>query len=229
MNKHFKSAVLTILVLSMMAVAIALYGNFISGVNAASKDSTPVFDLQDHGGVFVMNPKTRGSSDLVRTVDNISMNIDTTDLPIGAYSVWWVIFNNPAGCSDGVCGENDVLPPPGTAEAEVSVLWATGGIVGPDRGGHFSARLGVGKDNAPGQIIFGDGLTNSMGSEVHMIVRYHGPARWDDAEALKSQMHSFQGFCTPASSLGVGTDESAFSCFEPQAAMHMAPSDSMSR
>ena len=52
-----------------MAGGIALYGNFIPGVNAAGKDSTAVFDLQDHGGVFVMNPQTRGSSDLVRTVD----------------------------------------------------------------------------------------------------------------------------------------------------------------
>jgi hypothetical protein len=193
-----------------MAGGIALYGNFIPGVNAAGKDSTAVFDLQDHGGVFVMNPQTRGSSDLVRT-----------DLPIGAYSVWWIIFNNPAGCSDGVCGENDVLPPPGTLEAEVSAVWATGGIVGPDRGGHFSARLGVGKDAAPGQIIFGDALTDPMGAEIHVIVRYHGPARWDDSAALLSQMSTFQGYCTPASSLGVGTDESAFSCFEPQATMHM--------
>ena len=168
-----------------------------------------------------MNPQARGSSDLVRTVENVSMNIDTTDFPIGAYSVWWVIFNNPAGCSDGECGENDVLPPPSTPEVEVSPVWATGGIVGPDRGGHFSARLGVGKDAAPGQIIFGDALTNPMGAEIHMIVRYHGPARWDDPEALLSQMSTFQGYCTPASSLGVGTDESAFSCFEPQATMHM--------
>jgi len=43
-----------------MAGGIALYGNFIPGVNAASKDSTAVFDLQDHGGVFVMIPQTRG-------------------------------------------------------------------------------------------------------------------------------------------------------------------------
>ena len=60
-----------------------------------------------------------------------------------------------------------------------------------------------------------------MGAEIHMIVRNHGPARWDDPEALLSQMSTFQGYCTPASSLGVGTDESAFSCFEPQATMHM--------
>ena len=114
-----------------------------------------------------------------------------------------------------------MLPPPSTPEAEVSPVRATGGIVGPDRGGQFSARLGVGKDAAPGQIIFGDALTNPMGAEIHMIVHYHGPARWDDPEALLSQMSTFQGYCITASPLGVGTDESAFSCFEPQATMHM--------
>ena len=114
-----------------------------------------------------------------------------------------------------------MLPPPSPPGAEISPVWATGGIVGPDRGGQFSARLGVGKDTASGQIIFGDALTNPMGAEIHMIVRYHGPDRWDDPEALLSQMSTFQGYCTPASSLGVGTDESAFSCFEPQATMQM--------
>ena len=81
-------------------------------MNAANKDSAGVFDVQDHGGVFVMNPQTRGTSDLVRTADGLSMNIDTTDFPVGVYSTWWVVFNNPAGCSDGEYGEKDVLPPP---------------------------------------------------------------------------------------------------------------------
>ncbi len=219
MNKQFKLTAMTLLVLSVMVGGIALYGNFIPGVNAASKDSTAVFDFQDHGAVIVMNPQTRGSSDLVRTVDNISMNIDTTDLPIGAYTVWWVIFNNPAGCSDGECGENDVLPPNVNPAAEVSALWATGGIVGPDRSGHFSGRLGVGKDGAPGVILWGDGVTNPMDAEVHLIVRYHGPTRWDDADILQSQIYSVAGACTPESSNGGGTGD--FSCYEPQATIHM--------
>ena len=227
MRSKIKLVFLSLAVFGLLAGGLALYGNVISGANAASKDSTPVFDLQDHGGVLVMNPKDRGTSDLVRTVDGISMNIDTTDLPVGAYTVWWIIFNNPAGCSDGACGENDVLPPPGTAEAQVSALWATGGIVGPDRMGHFSASIGVGLDAAPGQVLFGDGVTNPMGSEVHLVVRYHGPAMWSDADTLLAQMYTFQGFCTPASSMGVGTDVTAFACYEPQATMHMAPAGSM--
>ena len=150
------------------------------------------------------------------------MNIDTADLHVGAYSTWWVIFNDPSGCSNGSCGENDVLPPPGTEEANVSVLWTgTGTIVGPDRMGHFSASLGVGLDAAPGQVIYGDGLLDPMGAEVHIIVRYHGPAIWDDATALVEQLSTFQGSCTPDSSLGVGTDPNAFGCFDAQATIHL--------
>lgn len=150
------------------------------------------------------------------------MNIDTADLPVGAYSTWWVIFNDPSGCSDGSCGENDVLPPPGTEEANVSVLWTgTGTIVGPDRMGHFSASLDVGLDAAPGQVIYGDGLLDPMGAEVHIIVRYHGPAIWDDATALVEQLSTFQGSCTPDSSLGVGRDPNTFGCFDAQATIHL--------
>ncbi len=219
MNKNLKFAGLTLMMVALLAGAFALFSDAIPGVDAASNDTTPVFDFQDHGGVFVMNPQNRGTSDLTRSNDGVSINIDTTDLPVGAYSTWWVIFNNPAGCSDGECGENDVLPPPGTAQAEVSVLWATGGIVGPDRMGHFSASLGLGLDAAGGQVIYGDGLTNPMGSEIHMIVRYHGPAIWSNAEDLLGQMYTFQGQCSPESSLGVGSG--AFGCFDPQATVHM--------
>ena len=227
MKQSFKLSLIMLVVLGLLAGGVAIYSSAVSGVSAAEGGS-PVFDFQDHGGVIVMNPKTRGTSDLVRSVDGISINIDTSDLPVGAYTTWWIIFNDPSGCSDGACGENDVLPPPGTTAAKVSVLWATGGIVGPDRMGHFSASLGVGADAAPGQLLFGDGLTNPMGAEVHMAVRYHGPVRWDDPTLFHDQLYSVAGFCTPRSSLGMGTDLMAFDCFDPQATIHLAPAGSMS-
>ena len=118
------------------------------------------------------------------------MNIDTTDLPVGAYTVWWVIFNKPGECSDGACGANDTgraKDPPGNL-AEGGVLWATGGIVGPDRMGHFSASLGLGVDAAPGPVLRGPALTNPMGAEIHLVVRYHGPTDWSDYEVLGSEI-----------------------------------------
>ena len=149
------------IVVSLLSGVLVIAGDVNAGVvQQAKSDTVPVFDFQDHGGVIIMNPQERGTSDLVRTVDGISMNIDTTDLPVGAYTLWWVIFNDPSMCSDGECGENDVLPPPGTPEAGVSPLWATGGIVGPDRMSHFSASLGLGLEGAQGQVLWGDGLTD---------------------------------------------------------------------
>ena len=47
------------------------------------------------------------------------------------------------------------------------------------------------------EIIFGDALTDRMGAEIHMSVRYHGPARWDDSELLLTQTSKFQGYRTP--------------------------------
>ena len=220
MRKRFKLVMLTLAVFGLLAGVLTAYGSVSARGNAATTSTTNVMDFQDHGGVLVMNAQQRGTSDMVRGIEGISMNIDTTDLPVGAYSLWYVIFNDPSGCSDGECGENDVLPPPGTPDANVSVLWATGGVVGPDRVGHFSASLGTGVDAALGQVIYGDGLVNPMGAEIHVIVRYHGPALWNDANELVGQMSTLQGFCTPDSSLGIGTDPNAFACFEPQVAIH---------
>ena len=210
-------AVFILAVIGIVVGGVAIYSNATASVNAdAHMDSVPVWDFQDHGGVMIMNPQQRGTSKLVRTLDGISMNIDTMDLPVGAYSTWWVVFNNPAGCSDGICGENDVLPPPGNPDASVSVLWGTGGTVGPDRMGHFSANLAVGE--VPGQLLFGDGVTNPMGAEVHVIVRYHGPTIWDDANIFHAQITDFGGACTADSSLGFGVG--TFGCYDAQVAVH---------
>ena len=214
MGKKFKLFILTLAVVGMLAGALAAYGSVSARSNAAVSDTVAVFDFQDHGGVIVMNPQTRGTSDLVRTVDGLAMNIDTTDLAVGAYTIWWVIFNSPAGCSDGECGENDVLPPNVNPDADVSVLWATGGIVGPDRMGHFSGRLGVGVDGAPGVVLWGDGVTNPIAAEVHIIVRYHGPASFDDPAVLGLEITTVGESCS-------GDDTAGFPCYEPQAAIHL--------
>ncbi|MCH8893821.1 MAG: hypothetical protein IIB32_10000 [Chloroflexi bacterium] len=215
MRKKLNLIILTLAVFGLLAGALTAFSSVSARSNAAVSDTAVVFDFQDHGGVAIMNPKNRGTSDLVRTVDGVSMNIDTTDLPVGAYTVWYVFFNNPAGCSDGECGENDVLPPNVNPEAEVSLAWATGGIVGPDRMGHFSGSIGLGADGAPGAVLWGDGLTDPMGAEIHLIVRYHGPATFDDPAVLGAELTSVGGSCS-------GDDvEGGFPCYDTQASLHL--------
>lgn len=89
------------------------------------------------------------------------------------YSVWWIIFNNPAGCADGgpgVCGESDVYP---GGPADAAVINAAGFITGKDRTGYFVADLEVGVPPASTVAPFGQ-LNDSMGAEIHMVIQSHG-------------------------------------------------------
>ncbi len=131
------------------------------------------------------------SSMLVRTDDGVTMTIHTSDLePGAAYTVWWVIFNDPAMCSDGVCGMNDLLPFGGSPAVMSSVVRATGHVIGNNGVGDFAAHLEEG--NPLGQVLFGPGLLDARGAEIHLVVRSHGqpiPGLVDE------QISMFNGGC----------------------------------
>ena len=199
------------LILAAAALVLAglfAYGSVDAGGGEEIGNTTAVYDFQDHGGVNVLFRKQRGTSELVRDEEGISMSIDTTDLPVGVFSIWWVIFNNPSGCTNNDCGGSDTAPGGAPNPAEASILWATSGIVGPDRVGHASAHLKVGLENAPGEVLRGPALTNPLGAEVHLVVRYHGAPQFSDPEVLAEQFTIFAGDCARAL------------CYNPQSGVH---------
>ena len=55
--------------------------------------------------------------------------------------MWWVLFTDPEHC-DGACDEGDSLDP----EAGVSILFATGGVVGRNGIANFRAHYTEGDD-----------------------------------------------------------------------------------
>jgi hypothetical protein len=142
-------------------------------------------------------------SRLFRSDDKICMDINTT-LPEGAYTNWWFIFNSPENCEfpaavgGAKCGFGDLAN-----AAENSAWWATGGIVGPDMVGHFSACLGENMD-PPGQDFGGPGLTDAQGAEIHLIVRYHCEAKYGDSETLGEQITMWGGGCIAGETTGGG-------------------------
>ena len=71
---------------------------------------------------------------LKRKQDRLEFEIKTTGLPAGAYTVWWVVFNNFDEC-DGPCNPPDLFNP----AVGGSVFYATGGIVEDEGGGLGSA------------------------------------------------------------------------------------------
>lgn len=121
-----------------------------------------------------------------------------TRLPAGdANTVWYVIFNDPSKCSDPAgpglsCGLGDVDP---SSPAQVSVLNADGLVVGQSGVANFTGWLAVG-GSGPGQVLFGNGITNPLGAEVHLLVEDHGVASSDPA-ILYAQTHEDGGGCPP--------------------------------
>jgi hypothetical protein len=164
------------------------------------------------------------SAQLTRTPNGVSMRLTTMELdPYAAYTVWWVIFNNPGACGNGVpglttCGEPDLLNP----AVGAAVLYAAGHVTGMSGQASFAAGLKAG-DLSGCQEPFddfglcGDGLTNPAGAEIHLVVRSHKeviPAM------MPAMIHTFAGGCTPGTSLGAGTgpnecEDQQFAAFVP--------------
>ncbi len=140
-------------------------------------------------------PIENATATLDRREDNVEFNFNTTLEP-GAYTVWGVIFNNPEFCVDG-CGADDV----GILEVNASSFWATGAIVEDDNVGIFNAQLGENQvPTGEGQVLFGEGLTDSFDAEIHLVARTHGDVLPGQVE---QQITTFNGGCPPNECLNV--------------------------
>ena len=60
-------------------------------------------DVLEEGTMFP--PTNQGQATLQRGADWVQVQINTSGLPEGAYSVWWIIFNNPDECFDIILQE----------------------------------------------------------------------------------------------------------------------------
>ena len=140
-------------------------------------------------------------SRLHRGSDGVCMAIDTRALEPGAYTVWFRVFNEPLSCSHpdpagASCSRLDIEDC--QAASTCSVLWVTGGIVGVDGRGHFSACLA--ENEKPGFVFFGDGLTDAPRAEIHVVLKHHGDAAFSvnnaaDQERLGRQVSRPGGNC----------------------------------
>ena len=126
--------------------------------------------------IFGTDTPIAGAATLTRDDDSIHVRGALSGIEKKAvYSVWWVIFNNPAGCSgggEGVCAPSDVSP---TGDADVAVRNASGFITGTDGTAYFVGELDEG--TPPAGLVAGFGqLNDAMGAEVHLVIQSHGTA-----------------------------------------------------
>lgn len=128
-----------------------------------------------------------------------------------AYSLWWVIFNDPSGCIDG-CGGPDVFDELGPTNG--IIMNATGGVSSHLGNLVVSAWIETGGvSSGSGEVLAGDPATlNIATAEVHIVVRSHGPAS-GDAAILDKQINSVSGGC-----VGLDPDgDELFPCWDPHA------------
>jgi hypothetical protein len=132
-------------------------------------------------------------SALERNDAGVAMTLHTTGLAPGhAVTVWWVIFNHPQYCSGGElgfrCGPGDLS---GDPRVQPSVVYAAGHVIGGGGVGNDGANLAVGATQG---ALFGPGLLNPHGADIHLVVHDHGPA--DPSIGVDDEIHSF-GVCNP--------------------------------
>jgi len=192
----------------VMTVALVM----IAGIAVAGHLQPSTTDVQNVLW-FADQSDTLGDSVLTRIDGMVLASIEGAGLkPGNAYTVWWVVFNNPTACSDGACGEDDIfvdgdpangLNVPGVIAAEISVGNATGNVAKGDGTAEFGARLKRNDGNASGhQILFpaglaGDSVLTASGNdaEVHIVIQNHGRAR--GGQQLSSQLSTVETGCTP--------------------------------
>ena len=129
-----------------------------------------------------------GAGTLRRTKKSLWATVHSSGLhPNSAYSIWWVVWNDPEKCFDG-CGEDDL-------EIMGNSIFHAGGFVTGDDG---TANVSVHADTGPVAhgveelIPGGIEKNNGFGVEAHLVIRSHGAILpgWVDV-----QIGSFDGAC----------------------------------
>jgi hypothetical protein len=179
---------------------------------AGPKDKEPVIIAATE------QPVAGAFSQIDRGEGTVASKVRTRVTPGHAYTLWYVIFNNPEAC-EGECGEDDIFSASGAPDlakieaARISVVWGkAGGVANPAGRVKLDGGLAVGEapTNASGEgvtVVIGDpadgalvpspvtGL-ESTGAEIHLVVQDHGLAQ-EDPEVLDLQTSSFEGACNP--------------------------------
>ncbi len=162
------------------------------GVLALSHPSYGDLAAISQSDVFLFGtttPVEGASSQLVRTDAGVTATLQTHSLEPSVYSFWWVVFNAPENCAAGtvgICGLADLM----NDLAVPSLLWGAGHVVGEDGVGNFAAHLRVREPR--GQVVFGPGLRDPWGADIHVVARSHGPAI---PGRVQEQMSTFGGGC----------------------------------
>jgi hypothetical protein len=127
---------------------------------------------------------------LYTTAAGATMTFRTYLLEDGhVYTAWWVIVNNPEACSAIPCPTSEIL---GTSDlVQTEVTQADGILVSEEGVMEFAGFLAAG-DVDVDEAWYGNGVTNPMGAEIHIVINDHGLLIPDMADTM---LNTYRGGC----------------------------------
>ena len=151
-----------------------------------------------------------GFATLKRSDQGVLLTLETSESTEGdAYTIWFVVFNNPGAC-DGDCDGTDL----GIAAVAGSVLNGGGGYGDADGNFSITSFLPVGfihtnpLEPTHARQLFGPGLQDPKGAEIHIILKTHGPSL-----NTVEQISTVAGDCNTG--VGAGCHDPAAAAFLP--------------
>jgi hypothetical protein len=164
----------------------------------------------------------KGDSVLKRDARAVHAKVRTSELPPGPHTMWWIVWNNPEACGADGCNDADF----GVPGVDVDIGYADGMVVRADGRGHFNAKLREGQDlpGFPPELGWttGTGLRDAQRSEIHLVLRSHGPSIRGIVRDMVSTLHggcdySVFGGLVPEGSVGIPGPNT---CVDMQFAVH---------
>ncbi len=171
----------------LVAAGCVVWG--LSAVAAAGPVTYQTTNLFRAGNPAVFMP---GAATLYRSRQDLELRVAAGGLAMHtSYTVWWVVFNNPAACAAS-CGATDLENP----AVRAAVFYAAGFVTGAGDSGNVSAHVTAGNLPAGVAVESGFGLEhgNGFGAEVHVVIRSHGLT---NPGMVAQQIASFGGGCNP--------------------------------
>jgi hypothetical protein len=176
-----------------IAFAVALASSFGLAGPATARAARDLQPVVWHAQTGLSGPVADAArASLVRRPDGVSFSIQTTDLRPGhAYTVWFVVVNNPAACASSPCSGADMILNP---ETQTQITYATGHVAGLSGTAGFGASVRVGP--IPEGWLPDRGLERPLTAEIQLVINDHGPVI---RGFLPEMIRTYRAGCTDAS------------------------------
>ncbi|MCH7510628.1 MAG: hypothetical protein IIB68_12455 [Proteobacteria bacterium] len=173
-------------------LVVALGMPLTASADPRSTYQTADFERLSDGGVV------GSAGTLIRSRKAVDANLALSGLDAdSAYTIWFVIWNDPSECATNPCDSVDVGVPGNT------IFYAAGFVTDDSGTANLSVHLRSGKLPDGLQVLRPGNLrkNNGFDAEIHMIVRTHGPIL---PGLVGEQISMVVGACNPTCADQIG-------------------------